>query len=75
MRKKKTQTLKTNWADREKIVTLSIENARSGGLGLFALRLLKDAGIPARRGVTVYQDHVGIEVPKRFAARAEKLIF
>ena len=52
----------------------SIESAREGGLGLFAIRILADAGIPARRCESVYQGHVGIEVPAKFAKRAEKLI-
>jgi hypothetical protein len=55
-------------------VTFSIENSKSGGLGFFALAILKLHGIPARRGTTVYQDHVGIEVPKRYERRAGKLI-
>ena len=62
---------KVNWQGAE---VFSIECARDGGLGLFALVLLREAGIPAQRASSPFQGHVGIRVPKRYVARAEKLV-
>ena len=69
----KRKSQKFDWKD-VKTVTFSIESAKAGGLGLYAITMLKDAGIPARRGVTPYQDHVAIEVPAKFEKRAERLV-
>ena len=79
MKTTKKQPPKYNWIDKrtgllKKTAKFSIYNAKSGGLGLFAIRLLKEAGIPARQCATPYMEHVGIEVPAKFERRAEKLV-
>lgn len=65
----------TNWKEIE-TVSFSIESAREGGLGLYAITLLHSVGIPARRDPagTPYQGHVAIQVPKRFERKAERLV-
>jgi hypothetical protein len=54
--------------------TFSIDSAKEGGLGWFAITMLHNAGIPARRGTTVYEGHVGIQVPRRYEQKAERIV-
>lgn len=56
---------------------LNVPVARDGGLGLYAIQILLDAGIPARRDSdgSIFMGHVAIMVPKRYAKRAERLVY
>lgn len=64
---------KVNWTNS---VTFSIGKASEGGMGgSYALFLLKDINkIPARRGYTPYVGQTGVEVPKKYARKAAKLL-
>ena len=61
---------------RVKTVQFSIEKATEGGLGLYAITLLQEHGVPARRfaGGSPYMGHVAIEVPLRYQSKAERLV-
>lgn len=71
----------TNHPNRSKInwdgaAQFSIEKASEGGMGgSYALFLLKDMNkIPARRCYSPYVGQTGVEVPKKFARKAAKLL-
>lgn len=61
-----------NW---ENVARFSLLKQTEGGRGLSVLKDLEDAGIPARRCASPYVGHVGVEVPKRYCARADRIIF
>lgn len=64
---------KINWANSE---TFSIEKASEGGMGgSYAMFLLKDVNsIPCRRAYSPYVGQTGVEVPRKFARKARKLL-
>lgn len=57
-------------------VTFSVEKACEGGMGQkAAMALLRDAGIPSRRGYSPYVGQTGVEVPKQYEAKANDILF
>lgn len=59
-----------------KCVTLSFFKESEGGMGQKdAMYLFKCAGIPCRRSTSIYMGHTAVDVPKRFAKRAERILF
>jgi len=68
------KTKKFDWKG-VKTATFSIEKATEGGLGYYAITMLQENGIPAKRGgASPYMGHVCITVPAKFEKRAEKLV-
>ena len=72
----KTKTnVSTTPRDWETVAQFSLLSVNEGGPGHSVLFSLEDAKIPARSCTSPYVGHVGVEVPTRFANRAERIIF
>jgi len=66
--------VKWNW-DTTSTSSFSVLKQAEGGPGLSVMFKLEAAGIPCRRTESPYVGHVAVEVPDRFARRADRLIF
>jgi hypothetical protein len=59
----------------ENYTTFSVYKTCEGGPGReWAMQMLRDAKIPCRPGYSPYMGQVGIDVPKSFAKRAERIL-